>query len=927
MPEATACLRLRLWRYWSGVQRADGASDPDAASLPAGDPVNLTFQDAPLLRPRTDQELWLWVKNFVHLKIPNRAICEDRGHVSPFEFIARAHLGDITSGCQIGPRGGGKTRGFSVLHLANSCFKRDCWTCHVGAIEKQAHRCRDYLLTYVAKWPWRELWDRRASSTTVIQFLTGAKVEVLTGCLPPWQRVMTPDGPKRIAEIVGRKLPGPVKSFNFATGKWEWRAITGWFNNGRTTQWVQGRLDPRSRGPADFRLTAGHEVVLPTGEKVPIGTLRRGDEVCVPGRVLSPFQEQVLLGLLLGDGSIARQAGVLKIEHTWWQKPYLDWTADVFREFRPTITARPVKRSYQLATAATLAFRLARRDWYASGQKRVPAGILRHLNRLGLAVWVMDDGGYTVTNTGSPVWTMCAMSFGARERREAAAVFERFGIQGRWHHVGKRQYVWRCTRRGTDRLTELVRPWIDVTKKGPKGQGWKRWVGGSVGEGLRSADGLQRVRVGSIRPVRRQPTYRYDITVDGTHNFCLASGLLIGNTMNAVSGPRPAIATFDEVEWWDWEIYQQALNMITSQDEIVGQLLLTSTRQKLFGTMSRIFQHAPRTGMKAFLYCIYEVMRPCPVKGKGCPLYDSEHSETGLPRCQMRVNGEVRWRCQTPGGHVRYEDVLRDFNNSDPETWETQKECSRPTRHGLVYPVWDPKVHARADRAEYRPGLPVILGADWGWSAPNVIGFYQEDGMGTLWRFDEYVCQQTLIATILDEVEQRLKKWGDPRLTYMWADGSRPDDCQEFRARFERRGLKVNQLDRKRGAEAADGTRWGGIDQGLRECRRLLRDVRGLVWYYVHPRCTFHIAEFDLYHNEQIGQTADGEPLYGETPADRDNHSMDEWRLVAVGLKRLRYQSGQLGMEDVVRVTPAERAAEDGTRAVEPRSGVRKKEW
>jgi hypothetical protein len=358
---------------------------------------------------------------------------------------------------------------------------------------------------------------------------------------------------------------------------------------------------------------------------------------------------------------------------------------------------------------------------------------------------------------------------------------------------------------------------------------------------------------------------------------------MIPGTMRAVSGPRPNRATFDEVEFWKWDVYQQALNMITSRPELglPGQLLLTSTRQSLWGTMARAVARAEQTGMRTFISCVYETMRRCPTGGPGCKIYDAKDPDTDRPRC-MRPDGVLR--CQHDGGHVPYEDVIRSFTNSDEEVWATQHECLRPTRHGLVYRRWDPKIHVNAERAEYKPGLEVLLGGDWGYTAPCVIGMYQEDRVGVLARFDEVVATGTEIEDVMDLVASKLKERG-ARPARMWADGSSPENVMKFHKRFR---IPVNAFDKMHGVEPESGARWGGMDAGLAECRRRLRDVSGNTWYYVHPRNTFHIAEFDLYHNQVVGMHPDGQPLYSEHPAKEDDHSMDEWRYVCSGLARRR---------------------------------------
>ena len=118
---------------------------------------------------------------------------------------------------------------------------------------------------------------------------------------------------------------------------------------------------------------------------------------------LTDQQREVLIGTLLGDGHLETQNNGqtyrLKIEHTFWQKDYVDWLYDLFREW---VTTSPRKRDhkalgvtyekYGFQTLSHGAFRFYAQQLYSSKRKILPKLLHKWLSPLVMAVWFMDDG-------------------------------------------------------------------------------------------------------------------------------------------------------------------------------------------------------------------------------------------------------------------------------------------------------------------------------------------------------------------------------------------------------------------------------------------------------------------------------------------------------------------------------------------------------
>jgi len=112
------------------------------------------------------------------------------------------------------------------------------------------------------------------------------------------------------------------------------------------------------------------------------------------GQQLSPNEHDVILGSLLGDGSMRRKRNaLLEINHCAAQKDYVDWKYDRLRR----LVATPPKAratnggriAYRFVTLSLPCLTPYHTAFYATGRKVVPE---LELSPLALAVWFMDDG-------------------------------------------------------------------------------------------------------------------------------------------------------------------------------------------------------------------------------------------------------------------------------------------------------------------------------------------------------------------------------------------------------------------------------------------------------------------------------------------------------------------------------------------------------
>lgn len=113
---------------------------------------------------------------------------------------------------------------------------------------------------------------------------------------------------------------------------------------------------------------------------------------------LSSTQHEILIGSLLGDGTLRKQGSrtnaLLEVNHSVAHKDYVDWK---YRHFQSYVLTPPKCRSgngqrvaYRFTTRSLPIITTYFRKFYDGRRKHVPRDI--RLTPLSLAVWFMDDG-------------------------------------------------------------------------------------------------------------------------------------------------------------------------------------------------------------------------------------------------------------------------------------------------------------------------------------------------------------------------------------------------------------------------------------------------------------------------------------------------------------------------------------------------------
>jgi hypothetical protein len=188
------------------------------------------------------------------------------------------------------------------------------------------------------------------------------------------------------------------------------------------------------------------------------------------GLRLTEAHQEILVGLLLGDGCLETQNGGrtyrLKIEQSARHEAYVRHIHKLFSEWVLTPPRRRLSRAsngtitinWAFQTVSHEAFEPFGLQFYGGGRKKVPELIAGWLTPRGFAYWYMDDGSVKSAESKGVVLNTQAYT-AADVERLIEVLRSRFGLQAkiREQSDGPQIYV---AGRSYERLSELIEPFL-----------------------------------------------------------------------------------------------------------------------------------------------------------------------------------------------------------------------------------------------------------------------------------------------------------------------------------------------------------------------------------------------------------------------------------------------------------------------------------
>ena len=336
-----------------------------------------------------------------------------------------------------------------------------------------------------------------------------------------------------IGKIVSKKLPVKVLSFNKLTGKIEPKRVVGYYRSPKTSWYkIKGR---RTNSAI---CSPNHKFYTPSGERE-VKDLLPGDIVYGYCLSLSEIQKQMVLGTLLGDGSLnykryasGKDVGVLFMQSTK-RAGYLNFKKQImsshlggYREEMGGWNKVPMGRQYVNSSPSLTEF-LQSLNFIERGKRTVSLETLNKLSPMGIAIWFCDDGCRS-KNTVS-LNTQC---FSKEENQIIIDYFDSaWGIKFHLAYDKKKKLYWiySCAK-DKAKFLKMISPYV------PKSMAYKTDLpcDGFWSTYEAAPDKLERFEdvIEICRPHKFSKgtfdAYRYNIEVEDNHNY-FAGGMLVSN--------------------------------------------------------------------------------------------------------------------------------------------------------------------------------------------------------------------------------------------------------------------------------------------------------------------------------------------------------------------------------------------------------------
>jgi tRNA-binding EMAP/Myf-like protein len=346
---------------------------------------------------------------------------------------------------------------------------------------------------------------------------------------------------QRISAIkVGDHVLGVDAEGNVVTTK-----VTHVFANGPADKWlrVSGKRTGLGRGSNFFavRCTPQHKFWNPrTSCYVAAGDLRPGDSVSMtrndPG--LSHVQRQVLLGKMLGDGSLVMRdhSALIQWSHSSKDGGYSDWTAQALGHL-----VTDAESSYTSGHGSQMTHRNTKmsfwiKDAFASmlneeGKRTVPAWVADEVTPLALAFWYMDDGSLSHNEGQEDRVSFAVCRYNEQDCDVLIRGLARLGVVAKFHVYDGYSRL-SLSADNAERFFLLVAPYIprSMQRKLPERyRGHEGWLPTSTQE---YKPALVEQSIVSVDVDTEVKSEKYDIETE-THNY-FANGVLVHNSSRYV---------------------------------------------------------------------------------------------------------------------------------------------------------------------------------------------------------------------------------------------------------------------------------------------------------------------------------------------------------------------------------------------------------
>ena len=389
-------------------------------------------------------------------------------------------------------------------------------------------------------------WKKVVKKQVVIRedlrpYLESLDCVIVDECFPGTTRVKTEDGYKEISKIVNQKLPIKVYSFNTKNQKFELKPVTNYYKKKAPETLLKVMFGNHSA----VHSTPNHPYYVLRNNKI---QKVRADELVIGDFVISmprsgtpkdnitpavsKTQKQVLLGSILGDGSLRKETNNCRVSFTqgYKQLDYLKWKLELLGDL-VTGKVREGKSGYCDNKVYSTSTRIIKElNIYNVPEEEHVKRVLQNIDDLGVAVWFMDDGS---NYCGS--LTIHTESFSYNSQLLFQQFFkEKYGLDTHISKCTKNHKVYYFlvfTKESSKKLSSIIGQYVPEIMR-------YKLVGG-FGEPYNFTPvpelyyGLSEITHISVE--KSKVPYVYNIEVADNHNYLVGNNKLVSNCHHMIS--------------------------------------------------------------------------------------------------------------------------------------------------------------------------------------------------------------------------------------------------------------------------------------------------------------------------------------------------------------------------------------------------------
>jgi len=378
------------------------------------------------------------------------------------------------------------------------------------------------------------------------RFIDGEEVvvtEKIHGCVNSHTRISMPDGTRRrIKELVDSNYDGDILGYDINSGRVVATKVKRVYKNGLGNEWINIKFDRHRAGRGSYfgslRCTPNHEIFVVAVDEFDQDGFLEAKHLAVGDTIrvirselsLSPVQEQVLIGKMLGDGGYSHNdsTGFIRFCHSKKYEDYLLWTEQALGNIcgnrQTEYTSDYGTTIVRSRTISSAFIKDLFENWFISNKKEVPISMITKIGPIALAFWYMDDGSLLHHEDQEDRALLATNGFSEKSIDNLVLALAKFGITAiKYQNSGWRL---RLNSDDADKFFLIIAPYIPQImqyKLPERYRGHEGWIPPQNGEYKSIYIDQTITEIEHISENRQ----RYDLETE-THNY-FANGVLIHN--------------------------------------------------------------------------------------------------------------------------------------------------------------------------------------------------------------------------------------------------------------------------------------------------------------------------------------------------------------------------------------------------------------